>query len=152
MKYLHKKLVISDSINPSVFLLLLAGLLNINSSCANLKKTFSHKGIFEIHFGRSGGFSNVPMEYRIKNNGDIIKIQNKECHKINSISRRKIKTIKDLLIDTDFEHLKIYETGNITYFITVKSDRYENTVKWNDLIINDLLKGLYKELLTTTKP
>lgn len=151
MKYLLKKLVRSNGIELLVFFLLIAG-LNINSSCANLKKRFSDKSTFEIHFGKSGGFTNFPMEYKIHNNGDIIKIQNNECQKVNSISRRKIKTIKDLLIDTDFEHLKIDETGNITYFITVKSDKYENTVIWNDLIINDQLKGLYKELLTTTKP
>jgi len=141
-----------NSPNHAGFFLLVTGLLIISTSCAYIKKIDSEKGPYEILFGKSGGFTNIPMEYKIQGNGDVFKIHNKTDLKVNSISKSKLKTISDLLLDCDFEHLKINDTGNITYFITVKSNKFENTVKWNDSRKNDQLKNLYKYLLTTIKP
>lgn len=139
-------------LKPVGIILLIIGLLILTNSCNNLKKMCPDKTTFEIHFGKSGGFTNMQMEYKMCENGNIIKIQNDVSQKINTIKKNKINTIKNLLLDSDFEHLKIIEPGNITYFITVKTDKFKNTVKWNDLIINDSLKNLYKELLMTIKP
>lgn len=133
-------------------ILFLIGLLSFTNSCINLKNSHLGNTGIEIHFGRSGGFTNIPMEYKMYENGVIVKIQNDISNKINVITRENIKSIQDLLIDSDFEHLQINQTGNITYFISVKSAKYENTVKWNDLMIDDKLKELYKMLLATTKP
>ncbi|MCU0405434.1 MAG: hypothetical protein MUE64_00435 [Ignavibacteriaceae bacterium] len=152
MKISLKRFIGFNSPKLRGFFLLISGLLIITISCVNLKNTNPKKLPFEIIFGKSGGFTNISMEYKIYENGDVYKIQNNGNQKINSISKSKIKTIRDWLLDSDFEHLKIAETGNITYFITVKSDKYENTVKWNDSSNNDQLKNLYKDLLTTIKP
>ena len=112
----------------------------------------SDKDTFEIRYGKSGGFTNIPMEYKIDANGDIFKILNSDTLKIDSVSGRKIKKIKHQLTELDFEHLEINDPGNITYFINVCTGTYQNTVKWNDMTDNEPLKMLYKGLLKKIKP
>ncbi|MBN2862497.1 MAG: hypothetical protein JXN62_05005 [Bacteroidales bacterium] len=112
----------------------------------------SEKDKFEIFFGKSGGFTNIPMEYKIDSSGDIYKIQNTDSLSAGSVSHRKIKKIREKLSELDFEHLEVDDPGNITYFIAIRTDTYHNTVRWNDQTANDLLKELYKELLKYLKP
>ncbi len=111
----------------------------------------SDNDAFKIRFGRSGGFTNIPMEYLLKGSGDLFRIQN-DTLKINSVSLRKIRKLKERLTELDFEHLNLSDPGNMTYFISVTADNYNNTVKWNDQTDNEPLKEFYKELLKHLKP
>jgi len=106
---------------------------------------------FQIRFGKSGGFTNIPMEYMLDGSGDIFKIQNDTLN-AGSVSRRKIRKLKERLTELDFEHLDVSDQGNMTYFISVITDAYNNTVKWNDQTDNEPLKEFYKELLEYVKP
>jgi hypothetical protein len=47
----------------------------------------------------------------------------------------------------EFEKLKINDLGNLTYFITVKTSKNENTVRWNDETQNIELLNTYKMLI-----
>lgn len=132
--------------------LLITLVLVLTISCNNTRKISSARLPFEIQFGRIGGFTNIPVEYKLNNKGDVFKISGAEMTKINDISRKRIKTIKELLIRIDFEHLKFYEPGNMSYNIKVITSDYENSVTWNDQTPDDILKNLYKVLLTTLKP
>jgi hypothetical protein len=120
-------------------------------SCSNTRSMPSDNDAFKIRFGRSGGFTNIPMEYLLKGSGDLFRIQN-DTLKINSVSLRKIRKLKERLTELDFEHLNLSDPGNMTYFISVTADNYNNTVKWNDQTDNEPLKEFYKELLKHLKP
>lgn len=121
------------------------------TSCSNLRMMPSDNDAFQIRFGRSGGFTNIPLEYLLDGTGDIFKLQSDTLN-AGSVSRRKIKKLKERLTELDFEHLDINDPGNMTYFISVKTDTYNNTVKWNDQTDNDPLKELYKDLLKHLNP
>lgn len=120
-------------------------------SCSNLKMKSSDNDAFQIRFGRSGGFTNIPLEYLLDGSGDIFKIQ-KDTLNAGSVPRRKIKKLTERLTEMDFEHLDVNEPGNMTYFISVTTDTYNNTVKWNDQTDNYPLKELYKDLLKHLNP
>ncbi len=120
-------------------------------SCSNLKMKQSDNDAFRIRFGRSGGFTNIPLEYLLDGTGDIYKLQSDTLN-AGSVSRRKMKKLTERLTELDFEHLDTNDPGNMTYFISVKTDTYDNTVKWNDQTDNEPLKELYKELLKHLNP
>jgi len=132
--------------------LLIMLVLAFTISCNNTRRISTSRLPFEVQFGRTGGFTNIPVEYKLNNKGDVFKISGTEMTKINDISRKRIKTIKELLNRIDFEHLKFCEPGNMSYNIKVITSDYENSVTWNDQTPDDILKNLYKELLTTIKP
>ena len=136
-------------ISDVLFLLIL--ILTMALSCNSSRKISSGNVPSEISFGRTGGFTNIPDEYRIYQKGHVFKITRDDSTQINDISRKKMRIITGLLGDMDFEHLEINEPGNISYFVRVVTRDYENRVIWNDLTSNDHLKNFYKELLTTVK-
>lgn len=134
------------------YLLLTVLILILAQSCNNTRRISSDRQTPEIYFGRTGGFTNIPVEYRLNEKGDVFKISGDESTKINDVSRKKMKMINKILNDLDFEHIQINEPGNISYFIRVNKSGYEKSVIWNDLTSHDSLKNLYKELLTTVNP
>ena len=128
-----------------------AGIIILMVSCINTKKLISNYSIDRIYFGKSGGFTNIPMEYVLFEKGQLYKIQNDNLLKIQKISRRQLETVDSLLADLDFKQLNINEPGNITYFIKVVRREYEKEVNWSDSYDDDTLKELYNILLATIK-
>jgi hypothetical protein len=129
---------------------LFAGLLFFVLSCYNSKNANDRSG-FEIYFGKSGGFTNIPMEYVLNEDGKVLKIQNDTTIEIQTITRKQMKEIKNLLDEIEFQDIDIDEPGNITYYIRTDSKKYQNTVRWTDTSDNQKVKDLYRKLLTTLK-
>ena len=134
----------------NILLLSFASIL-LFSYCANPKKMMNNTSIDRIYFGKSGGFTNIPMEYVLFEKGQLYKMQNGNLLKIQKISRRQLETIDSLLADLDFKQLIINEPGNITYFIKVVKREYEKEVNWSDSSDDNILKELYNILLATIK-
>lgn len=119
--------------------------------CINSKKVTDNNSEYILYFGKTGGFTNVPMEYVINPNGNITKIMNDSTIKIKEISAKKLKDIDKALTEINFKNLKLNEYGNITYYIRVKSKSFDNIVHWTDTSNNKELKDLYNKLLNTLK-
>jgi len=119
-------------------------------SCCNSKKAHNQSK-FTVYFGKSGGFTNLPMEYMLNEDGQIFRIQNDTTIEVHTISRKQMKEIKNLLAEIEFQELDINEFGNITYYIKTNTKKYENMVRWTDTSYNQQVKDLYQKLLTTIK-
>jgi hypothetical protein len=133
-------------------LLIIIITVTLAQSCNNTRRISSGRQKSEIHFGRTGGFTNIPEEYILNAKGNVLKMSGNESVKINDISGKKMKTIIKILDNIGFKHIEIYQPGNISYFIKVVTTEYQNSVTWNNLTPNDSLNYLFKELLTTIKP
>ena len=131
--------------------LFVAGIIILMVSCINTKKLINNYSIDRIYFGKSGGFTNIPMEYVLFEKGQLYKMKNDSLVKIRKISRKQLETIDSLLADLDFKQLSINEPGNITYFIKVVKREYEKEVNWSDSSDDNILKELYNILLATIK-
>jgi len=131
--------------------LFVAGIIILMFSCINTKKLINNDSIDRIYFGKSGGFTNIPMEYVLFEKGQLYKMKNDSLVKIRKISRKQLETIDSLLADLDFKQLSINEPGNITYFIKVVKREYEKEVNWSDSSDDNILKELYNILLATIK-
>ncbi len=132
--------------------LILVLFIAMAQSCCNTAKTSSHSPEHGIQFGRTGGFTNIPEEYRINDKGQLFKITREGLTHINDISGKEMKSIRKILDTIDFQHLQMNEPGNVSYYIKVISSDYEKSVTWNDQTSSDALKDLYKKLLDTIKP
>jgi len=135
-----------------VYILILIFTLILIPACNNSRAMANKRVKTEIHFGRTGGFTNIPIEYSIDAKGLVRRISADEQDTINIISVKKMKSIIRNLKDIDFKDIDLNEPGNISYFIKVTTSKYENSVTWNDLTPNDTLKNIYEKLLTTLKP
>ena len=131
-------------------ILLFTGMLFFILSCYNSKNA-NDRSRFEIYFGKSGGFTNIPMEYVLNEDGRILKIQNDTTIEIQTITKKQMKEIKNLLNEIKFQDIEINEPGNITYYIRTYTKKYQNTVRWTDSSDNQKVKNLYLKLLTTLK-
>ena len=120
--------------------------------CINSRTMSDKKVKTEIHFGRTGGFTNIPVEYLINAQGEVLKISASEPDTVNHIPAKRLRSILREFNDIDFKHIELNDPGNISYFIKVRTRQYENNVIWNDLTPNDTLKNIYKKLITTIKP
>lgn len=129
---------------------LFTGMLFFILSCYNSKNANDRSG-FEIYFGKTGGFTNLPMEYLLNEDGKILKIQNDTTIEIQTITRKQMKALKNLLDEIEFQDIDINEPGNITYYIRADTKKYKNTVRWTDSSDNQKVKDLYRQLLTILK-
>lgn len=124
--------------------LLLAG-------CNPTKQTAGSDRPYEITFGRTGGFTNVTVEFMIRENREVFRITNGQSTKTNKITARKMKEIRNLIDSVGFKNLTPEEPGNVNYFIKVQHPEYENRVQWSDPSVESPLNTLYHLLLTTIK-
>ncbi len=121
-------------------------------SCASHKKQNKIANSFnEISFGNGGGFTGLTNEFLLKNNGEVFKIGPQNQTQINQISSDQIKGIATLIKELDFQSLQISETGNMTYFIEVRTTTYTHKVSWTDGSNSTNLKAFYKKLIHTLK-
>jgi hypothetical protein len=122
-------------------------------SCATQKKQpKSIKGITEISFGKSGGFTGFADEYVITASAEVFKISDSVRTKINQITKPEIRDISKQISDLQFKDIKLSETGNMTYFIEVSANKYKNRITWSDITDNPQIKELYKILVKTLTP
>lgn len=128
---------------------LFAAILLILLSCTSAHRTTDLKRHFEIRFGHTGGFTNETLEFMIRENREVFKIQNGEEVKINRITSEKMKEIRDFIDSVHFEKFTSEKPGNINYFIRVQDPEYENRVQWTHIEEDSPLNRLYKLLLTT---
>ena len=131
--------------------LFITGIIVLLFSCINARKLMNNNETGSIYFGKKGGFTNIPVEYVLFEKGQLYKLRNDTLLRIRRISRTQLGTIDSLLLVSGFNELKINEFGNITYFIRVVRNDYENEANWSDISEANDLKKLYNTLLATIK-
>jgi hypothetical protein len=103
----------------------------------------SIRGITEISFGKSGGFTGMTEEYIITGKAEVLNIVNGERTRIKQLKKKYIRKISKKINEMQFSDLKLSERGNMTYFIEVKANKYKNRVSWSDLMDVPEVKELY---------
>ena len=129
----------------------IAGAIILLFSCTNPRRLMDNMKIDRIYFGKRGGFTNIPMEYVLFERGQLYKIENDSLSKIRRVTPEKMEKIDSLLNITNFKDQALNDPGNITYFIRVVKQDYENEVKWFDSSGQPGLVLIYQALLETTK-
>jgi hypothetical protein len=104
-----------------------------------------------ISFGRTGGFTNMTVEYALFGNGKVYKIQDSGKEKVCRIKKDRVSEIECSLTCNGFRDLAINEPGNMTYFIKVTKADWQNEVRWSDNDQNPQLKALYDSLMDIVK-
>jgi hypothetical protein len=120
-------------------------------SCAPSRKSTDQERPFQISFGHTGGFTNVKLEFLIKENREAFSVENTNLIKIKKISRKEMREIKQMIESTDFKNLKSEPPGNINYFIKVQTREFENTMSWTPPSLNSSLNELYVKLSEIVK-
>jgi hypothetical protein len=104
-----------------------------------------------ISFGRTGGFTNMTVEYALFGNGKVYRVQDNDLKKVCRIKKELMSEIECSFTCSGFRDLIINEPGNMTYFIKVVKADYQNEVKWSDNDQNPQLKALYDSLMNIVK-
>jgi hypothetical protein len=118
--------------------------------CSHTKKTTDTDRPFEIRFGHTGGFTNIKVEFVIRENREVFRIQNDEAVRINRIRKKVIREIRSMIDSVDFKNLTSEQPGNVNYFIKVQDPEYENAVQWSNTMEESPLNKLYHLLLPTS--
>ncbi len=127
------------------------GIFILAVSCMNPQKLLTDPSKDRIYFGRSGGFTNIPLEYVLFEKGQLFKIDQDSLLKVHRLTQKQVKTLDSLLTKTEYEKLDLNEPGNITYHIKVVKSGSEKEIKWSDSSGNESVKELYDALIRTIK-
>ena len=119
--------------------------------CKSTKEVIYEPTDFKIEFGKSGGFTNVPMDYLINGNGNVYKHVEGDYSYVKTISKKHLKELKQALKMKEFGKVTINEPGNMTYFINVKCPEFENNIQWNDQSKADIANLIYDQLISILK-
>ncbi len=130
--------------------LIMAAAIILLCSCINTRQFAYTLKSPRIHFGKRGGFTNIPLEYVLTEKGQLFKLENDSMHKIRKVSSGQLDNINSLIENTSFRDLSINEPGNITYFIRVVTNDYDNEVFWYDSSEIQGLAMIYSALIGTT--
>jgi len=130
--------------------LIMASALILLCSCMNTRQFAGTLESPRIHFGKRGGFTNIPLEYVLTEKAQLFKLENDSLLKIRKVSSGQLDNINSLISNTGFRDLNINEPGNISYFIRVVTDDYDNEVLWHDSSEMQGLAIIYKALMETT--
>lgn len=120
-------------------------------SIAFSEKPMIDRDMDRVCFGRTGGFTNMTVEYVLFENGKLYKTENGDLVRIGRIKKEQADEIKCSLTCNGFRDLVINEPGNMTYFIRLISAEYQNEVKWSDNDRYPQLRALYESLMETVK-
>ena len=131
-------------------MIILTTVVMLLCGCSQTKKTTDTDRPFEIRFGRTGGFTNVKVEFVLRENREVFRIQNDEAIKINRIRVKEMKEIRRMIDSVGFKNLSLEEPGNVSYFIKVQDPEYENAVQWTNTMEESPLNKLYHLLLSTS--
>jgi carbonic anhydrase len=118
-------------------------------SCTHTQKTAGTERPFEIHFGHTGGFTNITVEFVVMENREVFRVQDGEVVRINKLRSKEMKEIRNMIDSIDFKNLVSEEPGNLNYYINLQSPEYKNSVQWSDPVKETPLNSLYRKLLTT---
>jgi len=129
---------------------IMAGIVLWLCSCMNTRQIAGTLKSPRIHFGKRGGFTNIPLEYVLTEKGQLFKLENDSLLKIRKVSSGQLDNINSLISNTSFRDLRIDEPGNITYFIRVVTNDYDNEALWYDSSEMQGLAMIYKALMETT--
>ena len=127
------------------------GIFILAFSCMNPQKLLTDPSKDRIYFGRSGGFTNIPLEYVLFEKGQLFKIDQDSLLKVRRLTQKQVKTLDSLLTETEYEKLDLNEPGNITYHIKLVKSGSEKEIKWSDSSDNESVKELYNALMKTIK-
>lgn len=130
--------------------LIITGAFFLLCSCMNTRKLADTLNSPRIHFGKRGGFTNIPLEYVLTGKGLLYKLENDSLLKIRKVPSNQLEYITGLIASTSFSTLNIDEHGNITYFIRVVTKDYDNEVNWYDPSEMQGIEMIYKALMKTT--
>ena len=129
--------------------LIAGGMILMIISCTSPEKLMNDKTADRIYFGKSGGFTNIPMEYVVIDNSRVYKIEEGKFSAIEKISRQQGGELDEMLEAIHIDQLNLNETGNITYYIKVVRPGSEKEIKWSDNTQNTEVKEFYKALMAT---
>jgi hypothetical protein len=127
------------------------GIFFLIFSCMNPQKLLTDPSKDRIYFGKTGGFTNIPMEYVLFEKGQLFKMENDSLLKVRKLGMKQIKSLDSLLAKAELDTLDLNEPGNITYHIKVVKSGSEKEVKWSDASDNESVRELYNALLATIK-
>ena len=120
-------------------------------SCMSTEKLLTDKSQERIYFGKTGGFTNIPMEYVLIGKRHLFKIEHDSSVKVHKISGKQIKALDSLIAAINLEQFNLNEPGNITDHIKLVKSGSEKEIKWSDSSGNKQVKEFYNALLATIK-
>lgn len=127
------------------------GIFILSFSCMNPQKLLTDPSKDRIFFGRSGGFTNIPLEYVLFEKGQLYKVEQDSLIKVLKINSKQLKALDSLFAKADFEKLELNNPGNVTYHIKRIKSGSEREVKWSDSSENESVRELYNALMKLTK-
>lgn len=130
--------------------LLAGGMLMLLFACTGPEKLVSDTSKDRIYFGKSGGFTNISMEYLLVEKY-VFRREGEKFSMIRKLSGDQVKSINNLVNAIDFSKLNLNEPGNMTYHIRLVKAGTTHEVKWSDTSENNQIRELYKALTGTTK-
>jgi hypothetical protein len=146
--YTHKKHRIINLFVP-VFLLLLM------VACSTSRKAPAiDRYPFEIYFGSTGGFTNINPSYIVRSSGEVLRKENSSSdpNHLKHIRRQKIDSLYLLIQESNLGNLKIKQISNVTNYIEIKSEKFNNRLEWfDDSQIPFEVNKLYHSLLSVIK-
>ncbi len=131
--------------------MILAGALFLLCSCMNTRQFADILKSPRIHFGKKGGFTNIPLEYVLTEKGHLFKLENDSLIRIRNVSLSRLDNISGMIESTNFRDLKLNHPGNITYYIRVVTEDYDNEVNWYDASDMQGLDMIYRALMEITQ-
>lgn len=120
-------------------------------ACKSPELLLHDQKLDRIYFGRSGGFTNIPIEYVYFENGRLYKLDQERLKKIGNPGRKSYAALVNRMKLTEFDQINLNEPGNVTYHIRVVRSGIEKVVRWSDSSDNQAIKDLYNALLLTLK-
>ncbi|RPI41620.1 MAG: hypothetical protein EHM46_06195 [Bacteroidetes bacterium] len=108
-----------------------------------------HTGFESIHFGRSGGFTNITDAYLLVNSGMVYKVADGEFTGIRKLDKPEIRRIGQELQELEIGSLDLAEKGNMTYFLKIKNEDGEEQVTWTESTVHPGVKEFYRLLVST---
>ena len=119
--------------------------------CKSAREVVYKPAGFNIEFGKSGGFTNVPTDYLINGDRKVFKHETDKYIYLKTISKQELTNLKQIFEKSEFSTLVLNEPGNMTYFLKVKDSSYENDVQWNDQSDAERVKLIYYQLVELIK-
>ncbi|MFZ5942420.1 MAG: hypothetical protein ACOYXB_17770 [Bacteroidota bacterium] len=127
-------------------------ILSVPQGCGSAKKTAGSQLSFtSVSFGKKGGFTNQTEMYILRNNGQLLKMENGAEIDLGTVKKARLSEIDRQLSGCGFRELSFSETGNMTYFITVTYSEGSNTVNWTTGSDLPAIKELYSVLTSLLK-
>jgi hypothetical protein len=120
-------------------------------SCSGAEKITSDTYSPRIYFGKSGGFTNIPIEYVLIGKGNLFRVEKDSLVKIKKITSAELKNLETRIENAGIRQSDLHETGNITYHITIVEKGTEKTITWSDSTPDDKIEEFYKTLMAIVK-